>query len=185
MRIRSLALVALSLSLGWLPMQSFAHEGDTPVQEEDLSPQDRRGIAALRAATAIYHYFDAATQAGLWEVPVPTPPAEPLECLHDDTGGMGYHFVRPAYFGAPDQLDPTKPQALIYAPEKNGSLRLVAVEFLVGGVDTDPAPKLLGQTFVYNYRFHVWTLHVWAWRENPLGLFNGMNPKVSCEYGYL
>jgi hypothetical protein len=25
-----------------------------------------------------------------------------------------------------------------------------------------------------------WTLHAWAWRGNPEGVFNPSNPKVSC-----
>jgi len=28
----------------------------------------------------------------------------------------------------------------------------------------------------------VWALHVWAWRENPSGLYANWNPKVSCQY---
>jgi len=188
MRIRSLAIAALLLSMGWLPIQSFAHGGDGAYEEEDLTPQNRHELAVLRAATAAYHDFDSATQAGLWEVPVPTPPA-PLECLYDTSekneGGMGYHFVKLDNFVAPDQLDPARPQALIYEPEKDGSMRLVAVEFLVPGADTDPAPMLFSQHFVYNYRFQVWTLHVWVWRDNPRGLFYGWNPNVSCQYASL
>ncbi|GAB3377339.1 hypothetical protein [Lysobacter fragariae] len=141
-------------------------------------------MAALRAATAAYHDFDAATQAGLWDVPVPGV----LECLDDPTGGMGYHFVNPNNFGV---LDPTRPQALIYEPEKDGSMRLVAVEFIVpdGGAhadqpDSPPPPSLFGQSFHYNKRFDVWALHVWAWRHNPSGLFADWNPNVSCRYEF-
>lgn len=48
-------------------------------------------------------------------------------------------------------------------------------------------PSLMGQVFHYvsapnRYRIPAfYELHVWAWKENPLGMFTDWNPKVSCE----
>lgn len=174
MHIHPIAIALVSLCLTGVPSHGFAH-GSGAVHEEQLSAETRQQLAALRAATAAYHDFDAATQDGLWNVIVPNP----LECLEAATGGMGYHFVNPNNFG---DLDPTRPQALIYEPEKDGSMRLVAVEFIVPGAPTDTPPTLLAQQFHFVERFQIWALHAWVWRYNPLGLFADWNPNVSCRY---
>lgn len=176
MRIHPFALALLSLGLAWAPSHGLAHGGGA-VSEQELDTHARQGLAALRAATAPYHDFDAATQPGLWEVPVPNP----LECLESPAGGMGYHFVRPEYFGS---LDPARPQALIYEPEQDGSMRLVAVEYIVPGSPGDTPPVLMGQTFHYVERFGIWALHAWVWRHNPEGMFADWNPNVSCRYAF-
>lgn len=180
MRIRSLTLIVISLCLGGLPIHSFAH-GSGADQEALLTPQARQQLAALRAATAPYHDFDKATAAGsgLWEVAL-TP------CMESPDGGMGYHFARMDHFGV---HDPARPQALIYEPQKDGSKRLVAVEyiFLDGGdpnaPNTPPPPPMFGQSFHYvGAPFDVWALHAWVWRHNPSGIFADWNPQVSCQY---
>lgn len=177
MRMQSLAAALTVLSLASIPHAS-AH-GDDPLQEADLSPQDRQQLAALRAATAPYHDFDAATAAGLWDTPI-------TGCLATAAGGMGYHYAKLDNFGT---LDATRPQALLFEPERDGSMRLVGVEFIVpdggapGVADSAPPPPLFGQSFDYVPAFDVWGLHAWVWRYNPAGLFAAWNPQVSCEYG--
>jgi hypothetical protein len=48
-------------------------------------------------------------------------------------------------------------------------------------------PSLTGQVFQYvgapnRYRSPAfYELHVWAWKQNPNGMFADWNPKVSCE----
>jgi hypothetical protein len=48
-------------------------------------------------------------------------------------------------------------------------------------------PELYGQLFHYfesPNRFGLkpfYTLHVWAWKENPAGTFSNWNPNVSCD----
>src|SRR5688500_10185355 len=156
MRMQSLVVALATLGLAWIPLQGEAHHGDVH-EESELTPAARQDLAALRAATARYHDFDAATQEGFWTVPVPFPPEAP-ECMVDTEGeydgAMGYHFVDFDYVGS---TDPTRPAALIYEPEKDGSMRLVAVEFISGGMESDPPPVLFGQSFEWNSRFAVWT----------------------------
>lgn len=181
MRIRLLALVVLSLGLGGVPSPSFAH-GTGDDHEALLTPAARQQLAALRAATAPYHDFDKATAvgSGLWEVPL-------TACMTSPDGGMGYHYAQMQNFGV---HDPARPQALIYEPQKNGSMRLVAVEYIFpdgdrpDAPDTPPPPPMFGQSFHYvGAPFDVWALHAWVWRHNPSGLFADWNPEVSCEYG--
>lgn len=173
MRIQLTSIALVSLCLAWAPSPGLA--GSHAVHEEKLSAAVHQQLAALRAATAIYHDFDTATQPGLWTVPVP----QPLECLEGPSGGMGYHFVNPGNFGV---LDATRPQALIYEPDQDGSMRLVAVEYIVFGAPTDTPPVLFERNFHWNERFGIWALHAWVWRGNPHGMFADYNPIVSCRH---
>jgi hypothetical protein len=104
---------------------------------------------------------------------------------------MGVHFVNPALL-TDDALDVTQPEALIYE-FKNGVARLVGVEFIVfanvwhaNHAPSDP-PVLEGQLLQFvdsPNRFGLpahYELHVWAWRDNPNGVFVDWNPRVSCE----
>lgn len=106
-------------------------------------------------------------------------------------GAMGIHFANGALIGDP-ALDPQHPELLIYE-QRNGRLRLVGVEFLVladawHAANTAP-PVLRGQHFHLvgaPNRYGLppfYELHVWAWRDNPHGMFVDWNPAVTCaEY---
>ena len=82
------------------------------------------------------------------------------------------------------------PEALLYEP-KDGKLQLVGVEYIVIAADWDAKhptpPVLMGQLFNYSgapNRFGIppfYELHVWAWKNNPAGMFADWNPRVSCE----
>jgi hypothetical protein len=106
-------------------------------------------------------------------------------------GVMGVHYVNGALVGD-GVLDPAKPELLVYEPLPNGRMRLVAVDYLVLSESWhahDPSPpELLGQLFHLfesPNRFGLpefYTLHVWAWKENPQGMFANWNPRVSCDH---
>lgn len=108
----------------------------------------------------------------------------------DDEGAMGVHFVNGALVGD-GVLDPTRPELLVYEPTQNGQLRLVAADYLVFAetwhANNTAAPELMGQLFhLFDSpnRFGLpvfYTLHVWAWKENPSGTFANWNPRVSCD----
>ena len=153
----------------------------------------------LRAAiaTARFHSTDQAGKAGYG----PFPDGQPLhECISslDDTGAMGFHWLDPENLTT--NLDPTKPQVLVYAPDRRGGLHLVALEFVVFQEDWfqahgDTTPMLFGQMFMKTgdrlhpeipNRYEIppfWALHVWLWKFNPSGLFAPFNPNVSCDPG--
>lgn len=108
-----------------------------------------------------------------------------------DFGAMGLHFVNPALV-ASGVLDPTRPQIIIYEPTADGHLRLTGADFLVVASQWDAAhpgvtPQLMGQLFhLFDApnRFGLppfYTLHVWAWKENPNGAFVNWHPNVSCQ----
>jgi hypothetical protein len=138
-----------------------------------ISGQVQRQIARLRELTAPFHDFQTAVAAG-WGMPIPG-------CFSDSKlGGMGYHFGNPALIdGAVDALEP---ELLVYEPQKNGKLRLVAVEYLVpveAWTASEP-PHLYGQSF-HRYE-EFWVLHVWHFRHNPSGVFADFSPTVSCQF---
>jgi hypothetical protein len=144
------------------------------------------GLAALRNATAPFHSLAAARAAGYV---VQVYDQAGITCIADPNGSgtMGIHFLDPDLLGT---VDPTKPQLVIYVPRPDGSLKLVAVEFLVIAADWDAThsspPELFGQPYRLTTapnRYGLpdfYELHVWAWQPNPLGMFNEWNPRVSC-----
>lgn len=109
-----------------------------------------------------------------------------------DSGAMGLHFVN-LNLVASGVIDPTRPQIVIYEPMPDGHLQLIGADFLVIASDWDKAhpgqgaPQLMGQLFHYfesPNRFGLpafYTLHVWAWKENPSGAFVNWHPNVSCQ----
>ena len=105
-------------------------------------------------------------------------------------GAMGLHYVNfPLVLDG--VLDPTRPEIVIYEPLPNGRLRLVGADYLVLASDWDSKnaapPELMGQLlhlFESPNRFGLpdfYTLHVWAWKENPTGTFTNWHAKVSCD----
>jgi hypothetical protein len=107
-----------------------------------------------------------------------------------DHGAMGIHYVNGPLVGD-GQIDVKHPEALIYEPEGN-KLRLVGVEYIVDAAtwlknNNNTPPSLDGQLFnlvTAPNRFGLpdfFELHVWAWRENPLGAFVDWNNNVTCE----
>ena len=107
-----------------------------------------------------------------------------------DYGAMGMHFVNfPLVFDG--VLDAAKPEIVIYEPLPNGRLRLIGADYLVladAWNATHSAPPQLGGQLLHFFeapnRFGLppfYTLHVWAWKENPTGAFVNWHANVSCE----
>lgn len=128
-----------------------------------------------------------------------------------ELGAMGIHYFRPDLLGitAPPnpRVDGTgthtdfkEPAILIYEPQADGSLALVAVENLVfikawEGAGNKAAPSFQGRSFdrmeddpstpadeAHMFEPH-YDLHVWLYRDNPNGVFAQFNPNVSCAHG--
>jgi hypothetical protein len=181
MSVRPVALVLLAAILAACQPDEIVvpmarHEHPAPVQVKDT---DGAQIAALRRAIIRFHDAAAAEAAG-WNFVIPDLTGRP--CFESSSGGMGYHFANTGLIDA--VVNPAEPEAIIYEPQKNGKLRLVAVEYLVpiaAWPHADP-PELYGQRFPEVAGFGVYGLHVWAWRHNPDGLFAAYNPKVSCAH---
>jgi hypothetical protein len=109
-----------------------------------------------------------------------------------DWGAMGMHYVNMSLV-LDGVLDATKPEIVIYEPLPNGRLRLIGADYLVFADawhtknPTGGTPQLGGQLLHLiespnRYGLDTfYTVHVWAWKENPTGMFVNWHSKVSCE----
>ena len=141
-------------------------------------------LAAARQATARYHDLDQAAGYGEFR------DAQGIACIAQPRQGtMGIHYVNGSLV-MDATVDATTPEALVYEPRTDGTLQLVAVEYIVFQSAWDAAnsspPSLFG------HEFHLVTspnryglppfyeLHAWLWKPNPSGMFYEWNPNVSC-----
>jgi hypothetical protein len=153
----------------------------------DAALQDE--LAQVRRVTARFHDLDAALEAGYelgWVngsgVRIVT------GCVsHPTAGAMGYHYFN-AELMADNAVDALEPEALVYAPAADGGLRLVAVEWVVRGPDSNP-PGVSEPPSVLGMEMHIlvpppgpafYIMHAWVWANNPTGMFEDWNPEVSC-----
>ena len=145
-----------------------------------------QGLAAARAETARYHELSVAEAAGYGEFR----DASGIACIDNPPlGAMGIHYVNGSYVGD-TTLEPAKPEALVYEPQQNGRLKLVALEYIVFQVPWDAShssrPSLFGHEFGLvsaPNRFGIpafYELHAWVWKPNPSGMFFEWNPRASC-----
>ena len=138
---------------------------------------ENKDLATLHAATARFHRFEVAQDAKYTFLFMNM-------CMVDESpnkeGGMGYHYVNTELLDGKVEVD--KPEALLYEPESNGQLRLVAVEYVIpkDAWHADTLPRLFGQQLKLN-AFDLYALHVWAWENNPSGLYASWNPRVNCD----
>jgi hypothetical protein len=153
-------------------------------------------LRAVRSAVGSYHSFDQAAAAGY------SVSGEP--CISSPAGTMGIHAVNGSIL-ASGVIDPLQPPILLYLPREDGSLRLVAVEYLavaLANTDAGPAPwfastpppngfftsspSVLGQSFDGPMPGHSpqmpwhYDLHAWVIEDNPAGMFAPFNPALSC-----
>ena len=126
-------------------------------------------VEQLRAATSQYTNFETATNAGLIDVSGYVP-------------NMGHHYLNPALADGTFELE--KPEIILYVPDENGDMQMVAVEYAI--VPDDPAnPGNPPEGFTGNFdQWHFnemvgqWQLHVWTILENPDGIFAAFNPSI-------
>lgn len=167
-----LAAIALLVGCGEAPITEPAGAIRASALSQGSRAAAHADLAALRAATASFQRIEVAQAAG-YDLQFPE------GCFSSPAGAMGFHYLNGAKVGT---LSVTEPQLVMYEPQKNGTMKLIGVEYILPGAPDDTPPVLFGQTFEYNTTFGVWALHVWAWKHNPHGLFSDWNPTASCEY---
>jgi hypothetical protein len=127
-----------------------------------------------------------------------------------EDGAMGIHFARmdllgitgppnPRVNGTGTHTDFLTPAVLLYEPQEDGSLELVAVENLVfieawyAAGHTAP-PSFEGVPYdrmvddpdteldeAHEFEPH-YDRHVWLYRDNPRGMFAQFNSNVTCKH---
>jgi hypothetical protein len=160
----------------------LAHDHDGGPSTEKQKKQANALVKVVREATDRYKDVTAAEKDGYFLQ---------FGCVSGgDTGAMGLHYVN---FGLVTDgvLDATHPEIVIYEPLPNGGRKLIGADYLVlaeawDATHTTP-PELMGQLlhlFESPNRFGLpafYTLHVWAWKENPTGTFVNWHANVSCD----
>jgi hypothetical protein len=179
MNARGIVPYAASCALSVLSASSAVSHDDR-VRDD----QGRAGelVRIVREATARFRDPAAAEAEGYHSL---------FGCVSGpDFGAMGLHYVNMGLVGD-GVLDPMRPEIVIYEPLPNGRLRLIGADFLVLAADWHAKhaapPELAGQLlhlFESPNRFGLpafYTLHVWAWKDNPTGMFVNWHAKVSCD----
>src|SRR4029453_9861858 len=168
-------------------------------------------LAAVRSATERFHDVRQALAEGYIPAPGNLCDTAPMMGRPAALGAMGIHYFRPDMLGITAPPNPrvdgngthtdfNKPAILIYEPQPDGSLELVAVENLVfikawEAAGNKAPPTFQGNSFdrmeddpstvideAHMFEPH-YDLHVWLYRENPNGIFAQFNPKVSSDHG--
>ena len=146
-------------------------------------------MAKVRDATEPFKDVNVAIAAGF---------VQGTMCVNVDGRSMGIYFVHSDLIGG-SALDVNQPQALIYEPLSNGSLRLVGAEYIMlASVWTKQHPganppalegqplNLVESPISYrraDYRHSLpafYDLSVLAWEHNPVGTFADWSTGVSC-----
>ena len=185
------------------PVAHAARLGETPAAGEPT-------LAEIRSATERFQDVKVALAEGYVRDPANLCDTAEMMGRPASLGAMGIHFFRPDLLGitAPPSprvngvgthTDFRSPGILIYEPQADGSLQLVAVENLVfadawrasgrsapptfHGVayDTmrdDPA-TVVDEAHMFEPHFDR---HVWVYRDNPNGVFAPFNPAVTCAH---
>jgi len=165
-------------------------------------------LAAVKASTARFQDVKVAIAEGYVRDPSNMCDTADMMGKPARLGSMGIHYFRPDLLGIKGPPNPRvngngthtdflKPGILIYEPQADGTLALVAVENLVfrwawrEAGNTQP-PSFHGIAYdlmeddphtkvdeAHMFEPH-YDRHVWLFRHNPNGTFAQFNPRVSC-----
>ncbi len=126
-------------------------------------------VAQVTTATAKYSNIEMATVDGFIDVSGFVP-------------NMGHHYLLPPRVDNTFVLE--EPEILLYAPDENGVMQFVGIEYVVPIADLDnPGSPPEGFTgaedeWEINANLSQWQLHVWTIKENPDGIFASHNPTI-------
>lgn len=182
--------------------------GATPVIAQNAPGEP--SLEELRSVTERFRDVDVALAEGYVRDPMDMCVTAELEGMDPALGAMGVHYIRmdllgvagppnPRVDGTGTHTDFREPAVLLYEPQADGSLELVAVENLVfikaweasgnSGPPTfhgvawdrmadDPATEV-DEAHMFEPHYDR---HVWIYRDNPNGVFTQFNPTVSCQH---
>ena len=110
--------------------------------------------------------------------------------MHYAPGGMGVHFLNMANVGP--NLDPMKPQVLLYEPVGDKLVLAGAEYFVPVQASGGKRPSVMGHELegpmeghkpIMPDGLHHYDLHVWMWKDNPNGMFSPTNSNIKCPAG--
>lgn len=133
--------------------------------------QWRLEVNQLKEATKKYVDINVATNEGFFDASGFVP-------------NMGHHYLLPERVDGTFDLE--KPEIILYAPDSNGKMQFVAVEYVAPITDLDnpgtPPEGFTGDSdqWEINTGLSQWQLHVWIMKENPDGIFAPFNPTIGA-----
>lgn len=167
-------------------------------------------LEAVRTATERFRDVNVALAEGYIQDPSGMCTTAEMEGRPASDGAMGIHYLRPDLLGISGPPNPRvtgsgthtdfrSPAVLIYEPQADGSMELVAVENLVfisawEQAGNREAPSFHGVAWdrmvddpateadeAHGFEPH-YDRHVWIYRTNPDGVFAPFNRDVSCQH---
>jgi len=175
------SMIGSLLLMGFWVLNGSAQAPHTHAQTVNRE-QTNALVEVVRQATDRFHDVAAAEAEGYKLM---------FGCVSGpDSGAMGLHYVNmPLVLDG--ELDASRPEIILYEALPNGRLQLTGADYLVFASDWDKkssaTPQLMGQLlhlFESPNRFGLptfYTLHVWAWKDNPSGTFVNWHSDVSCD----
>lgn len=164
----------------------------------------------VRAATERFRDVNVALAEGYIRDPMNLCDTAEMMGRPSALGAMGIHYFRPDLLGISGPPNPRvngngthtdflRPSILIYEPQSDGRLELVAVENLVFEVAWKlagnagrpsfhgvPYDHMVDDPATATDEAHMFAphfdRHVWIYRDNPNGVFAPFNPAVSCQH---
>jgi hypothetical protein len=167
-------------------------------------------LAEIRTATERFQDVNVALAEGYIRDPANICETADMMGRPVSDGAMGVHYFRPDLLGVTAPPSPRvngdgthtdflTPGVLIYEPQADGSMQLVAVENLAfeaawTATGATAPPSFHGVAYdhmsddpsttldeAHNFAPH-YDRHVWIYRENANGVFTPFNPAVSCAH---
>jgi hypothetical protein len=133
-------------------------------------------VDRMRGATRKFQTLDSAVAAGYIR------DVKPCIVHAGHPGAMGFHHRNAALLDVKAEVE--RPELLLYERLPNGTYQLNGAEYIVQYKfwprDTVP-PVIFGQNMKQEDNFKYWYLHLWAFTNNPYGLFADFNPNVQCS----
>ena len=212
------AYASLAYSLTFISISAWGSEAVTPEATPTEAALASRGNAVgsepdlheVRRATQRFQDVNVALAEGYIRDPANICDTAPMMGFPAELGAMGVHYIRPdllkpatgpgeRVYGVGLHTDFREPSILIYEPQQDGSMRLVAVENLVWqeawhAAGNAAPPSFHGVKYdtmaddpttaideAHNFEPH-YDRHVWLYRTNPNGIFAQFNPNVNCRF---
>ena len=126
-------------------------------------------VNEVKSATSVYADINVATNEGRFDASGYVP-------------NMGHHYINPSIIDT--TFDLMNPEVILYLPDGNGNMQMVAVEYAILPEDPEnpgsPPEGFTGSEDVWHWREDLgqWQLHVWTILDNPDGIFAMFNPAI-------
>lgn len=191
------------------PRAHGRHATTNPAAGNGVRAPGEPSLVEIRQATERFRDLSVALAEGYLD-PMGMCVTAEMEGRPAEEGAMGVHYIRPDLLGITSPPNPRvtgdgthtdflNPAILIYEPQRDGSMELVAVENLVfidawaragnrepptfygipwERMEDDPSTEF---DEAHGFDPH-YDKHIWLYRPNPLGVFSPMNPDVTCRY---